>query len=915
MSHSDNGAPWLAAMQEMQRQTTEAHMHFQRVLAESHQAFLHMAENTFAALTGHPPTASPPSPSATPLPPAPAPPSFSPATYPPPPPVAYTPPPTPVAAAPPPPPPQAPAAEPVSLDLLLSVVADKTGYPVDMLNGGMDLETDLGIDSIKKVEIFAAVRERTEGLPPAESPQMSELFQARTLDQVIRGVAAEPPDDDDQSPSVVVRRLQVRPVETPASGAALPGLHDGPITVVDGGSGLAEAVVAQLETHGITATSTGPPTHGLILLGGLAPVSDAERATEAARRAFQAARLVAPGMTERGGVFVTVQDTGGRFDSGDGSDPRLGALAGLARTAAKEWPKAAVKTIDCRRAGRSPEAIATAIVTELLTGGSTLDVGLTADGCRWTLTEAEAPPAPAGLPFTGDSVLVVSGGARGVTAAGLLALAATASAKPRMLLLGRTELTDEPESLAQALDEPSLTSLLARPNGHGQTPAQLTAQARTILAAREVRATLAGLVQAGVTARYAAVDITDRSAVGRELARTRAEWGPITGLIQGAGVLADKRIDAKTDAQFERVFATKVAGLEALLAATADDPLDLLLLFSSVAARFGNEGQCDYAMANEVLNQVALAEQRRRPACRVRSLGWGPWAAGMVTAAHAAHFREAGVPLIPVEAGARAFVTELSTADGPAQVLLHAEEPRPGMTVDLWSHGYLADHAPAGVPVLPLAMAVEWFGGGALADVQVLKRIELPGLATGGHRFTVEGTPTGDLHLTSSDGVVHYRARPIASDQPPRSWPETSSEPLTEEGIYDSVVLFHGPAFQVVRGVHEQGTESRVAGLRAAGWPGDHWRTDPAAIDGALQTAVLWARRSTGRATLPMGVDEVRIHRPGPATTMLRCVLRATVPATTDESRCDVALIDEDGGVRAELLGVRLVRRPDVATA
>ena len=47
-------AQWLAAMQEMQRQNAEAHMHFQRVLADSHQAFLQMAENTFAAFTGQP---------------------------------------------------------------------------------------------------------------------------------------------------------------------------------------------------------------------------------------------------------------------------------------------------------------------------------------------------------------------------------------------------------------------------------------------------------------------------------------------------------------------------------------------------------------------------------------------------------------------------------------------------------------------------------------------------------------------------------------------------------------------------------------------------------------------------------------------------------------------------------------------
>src|SRR6185295_9026995 len=102
--------------------------------------------------------------------------------------------------------------------------------------------------------------------------------------------------------------------------------------------------------------------------------------------------------------------------------------------------------------------------------------------------------------------------------------------------------------------------------------------------------------------------------------------GPITAIVHGAGVLADKRIADKDEAQFDRVFDTKVAGLRALLAATADDPLAAVCLFSSVAARTGNPGQCDYAMANEVLNLVACAERARRgTACTVRAIGWAPW--------------------------------------------------------------------------------------------------------------------------------------------------------------------------------------------------------------------------------------------------------------------------------------------------
>jgi hypothetical protein len=471
-----------------------------------------------------------------------------------------------------------------------------------------------------------------------------------------------------------------------------------------------------------------------------------------------------------------------------------------------------------------------------------------------------------------------------------------------------------------------------------------------------VRATLADLERAGATVRYAALDITDRTAVERELARVRQEWGPVTGVIHGAGVLADKRIADKTDDQFDRVYATKVAGLRALLDATASDPLELLCVFSSVAARYGNPGQCDYAMGNEVLSQVAAAEQRRRPSCRVRAIDWGPWEAGMVTAAHAAHFSSLGVPLLPLHEGARAFVAELGTADDTVRVLVAAQPvgAAPGQrstagptveatveaTVDDRTHGFLADHAPAGVPVLPLAMAVEWFASAgrlrhpdretSLADIRVLSRIELPDLATVGHRFTISGTGavsgTGaehdpdalDLRLTSSTGAAHYRARLVAPSAPPRPWtaPDALEATVTGESVYESAALFHGPDFHVLRrvdGLSRYGAQARVVGVRAMGWPDRPWWTDPAAVDGALQTAVLWARQVTGDATLPMGVDALHVHRAGAAPGTLRCLVRATSIAA-DQTRCDIALLDEDGEVRTELLGVSLIRRPDLAS-
>src|SRR5204863_112876 len=110
------------------------------------------------------------------------------------------------------------------------------------------------------------------------------------------------------------------------------------------------------------------------------------------------------------------------------------------------------------------------------------------------------------------------------------------------------------------------------------------------LAGREVRRTLDRLAAAGARALYRSVDVRGAAAVAETLDEVQRTAGPITGIVHGAGVLADRRIDDQTDDQFDAVYSTKVAGLKSLLAATAADPLKLLAVFSSSTGRYGRAG-------------------------------------------------------------------------------------------------------------------------------------------------------------------------------------------------------------------------------------------------------------------------------------------------------------------------------------
>jgi NADP-dependent 3-hydroxy acid dehydrogenase YdfG len=828
-----------------------------------------------------------------------------------------------------------------------------------MLNVDMDLEADLGIDSIKKVEILSAIREQAGELPGVDLKAFASLRTLRAIaektcapvgpvatDAIAATDApaialAEPlPDPAPEQPPL--SRLIARPVVTPPSGLAMLGLSDALVAVTDDGTGVAPALADILVRNGLAAevvTDVPADAGSVVILDGLRRVATVDDAVAVNQAAFRVARQVATRLEATGGVFVTVQDTGGNFALAD-SDPArawLGGLSALARTAEHEWPRASVKAIDCARAGRTPERVAAAIADELIAGGPATAVGLRADGSRVTVTLDSVPVHRGRSVIDENSVIVATGGARGVTAVALRALAR--EYRPSLALLGATPLTDEPDYLVEATDEPSLIRLLAgRQSG---TMAEIAAAARRVLAVREIRETVSALERSGARVRYLPVDVRNGAALTAALDDVRRSWGPITGVVHGAGALADSLIAAKTDDQFTRVFSTKVDGLRALLAATADDPLDVLCAFSSIAAYTGNPGQSDYAMANEVLNQVLAAEQASRPGCLVRAIAWGPWQGGMVTEAIAERFRRRGVPLIGQQAGASAFLAELTaTGSGPRVVLCagggdgQLTRVRDGIagqvTVAEPRYAYLADHRVAGVPVVPVATVLDWFTGAArawrpqacpvvLRDLRVLNKIALPKLADGGHLLVLRGHEATvrdglalDLDLRGDSDLPHYRASVVTCEPPPAPPWDEPGDLTAAQRVYDGATLFHGPRFQAIRTarISAAGAAGEVVGSDALGWAQASWLVDPAAVDGGLQLAVLWAQRAGAGRTLPMGVRECRVYRTGGVPGAVRCVVRAGSASDTG-AECDVALLDADGRARVELLGVHLVRRPD----
>jgi acyl transferase domain-containing protein len=82
-----------------------------------------------------------------------------------------------------PPSPSGPVDEPSVTAVLLRVVSDRTGYPIDMLGLDLDLEADLGIDSIKRVEIFSALQQ--SGHETVTDSAMEDVAKLKTLREIV----------------------------------------------------------------------------------------------------------------------------------------------------------------------------------------------------------------------------------------------------------------------------------------------------------------------------------------------------------------------------------------------------------------------------------------------------------------------------------------------------------------------------------------------------------------------------------------------------------------------------------------------------------------------------------------------------------------------------------------------------------
>ncbi|MGK0498671.1 MAG: acyl transferase domain-containing protein [Oceanicoccus sp.] len=157
---------------------------------------------------------------------------------------------------------------------------------------------------------------------------------------------------------------------------------------------------------------------------------------------------------------------------------------------------------------------------------------------------------------------------------------------------------------------------------------------------RRIRA-IQGLRELGANVVVIKVNICDQQAVDQAIKQVVATQGPVKGVLHTAGIINDQLIPMKTAESARAVIDPKVTGLLCLENSLAEQPLDFILLYSSISAMLGSVGQVDYAAANAYLD--AFAQSRRQqtglPIC---SIGWSAWQSIGMAAETASGVRQLG---------------------------------------------------------------------------------------------------------------------------------------------------------------------------------------------------------------------------------------------------------------------------------
>jgi enediyne polyketide synthase len=862
-----------------------------------------------------------------------------------------------------------PADREALLAFAIDWIARRTGFPKTAITADKKLRDDLNLDSIKAGELILLLAQKL-GRRLDMDPAL--IANARIAEAVDAVLAQSPPPGTEKAPEPAAN-LEVVPglgdwtrtfrmsfVPAPRTGFGTSPLpKEAAVIVAEPGSPCAAAIAACLRGLGLTAAVTTP---GALLANGPAPPNlallvlllpderrnfwDCDPDEFAGRvestvtllfRVFRWAGHGREGADLRGVVLRPVTEAAAGFTD-------LDAGSGFLKSLALEYPQANFKWL-ALPAVWSPEHWAEVAAQELQSPKDRVGYAYTVGGQR--LAEAALPWRPVAAaeaselasrstPLGEEDVVLVSGGAKGLTCE--LALALAGRTKAKLALLGSSPRPDAPAHPPDA----------------------------------EILRNLRRYQESGVRHLYLQADVTNLAAVQKAVREAEKILGPVTAILHGAGVTQFQLFREKDFEEFLRCVRVKARGLANLLSATQAARLKAVHVISSVLGKTGMRGQADYALANAWLDGAVRAFKAAHPSIHCLALGYTAWTgtglAQRLGALDSLH--SLGVRPLTVEQGVAAYLERLAApeADGVFVVTgrltrdfeanLFATTARPAgrflEVVRRWVPGveliadakiagttdlYLAEHVFGGTPVFPGVMAIEAMVEAAMAcagrtEWPILRQVQFhtPLIVPEGDSVVVRTLALtevvrGDAVCvrvairSSHDGFKqnHFEAEgwfelPQEAQLPPAlPLPQPLPAPLAlDPESFSPIPLFQGKFFRRIQAIHrlmmdqESLTEIEVPNGEQyfQGLPEEAPLTPwPVVRDACWQSGAL----ILPPGCLPRRLEELRFHRGLTAPKALFC--RAVVRSRSAAGYVvDLGVFTENGGWLEEMRGLLLER-------
>ncbi|MEV0253666.1 SDR family NAD(P)-dependent oxidoreductase [Streptomyces sp. NPDC050732] len=754
------------------------------------------------------------------------------------------------------------------LDTLRHLIAERVELPVAEIQPDTRPLDDLHLNSITITQLMGEVL-KTFGAPVPEPSTSVATATVAELAEAIDGLAHTAGDgaDGQAVDDLAGIGTWVRPFVVEHAPAPLP---PGPDEERPGrwevfappGEPLAHAVRQLLEA--------APVGDGVLLVSGAAGDEDPAGMTA---RMVDAARLA----VERGTRLVVVNRDHG--------------VSALAKTVHLEAPAARTTIVDL--ADRlAPDEAARLVCSEVATTRTFREVSYDDNARRTEPVLRELTTGHDSYPVGAGDVVVVTGGARGITVECAAALAHETGCT--LALMGRAD---------AAADE-------------------------------EVAANIARLRDSGTKVSYYSADVTDVQQVAAATEAIRKELGDITGILHGAGINTPAPIGSLTYDALESTVAVKVDGFRNVLNQVDPSGLRLVIGFGSIIGRAGLRGEGHYATANDWLRSTIESLDAQLPRCRCLNIEWSVWSGtgmGERLGVLGVLIRE-GIDPIPTDVGVAVLLELLRTRSAPSNVVVlgraiglptiafaSAELPLlrflerpmlhfPGIELiveaDLSSTAdpYLDDHRLSGQALFPAVMGMEAMAQVATAlfgedgpvefrdiefrDIEFNRPIGIS--ADGTTTIRLAALRDGDevrVAIRSAETlfqVDHFRGVCLRRGTPEPTAGTERWDPLLKAAdraahiapttmdidvdFYDRI-MFHGPRFRSVTDFRLIAARRCVARIRCSDsrWfspvlPGALLLADPAARDAFMHALQVCVPDST---LLPSRIGRVRSFSPG----------------------------------------------------